>query len=278
LAFAVLLALAYRSAVVFWPRVQRASDDSASRTWAALLASPLPEDALLVSNDRDEMAPFWYLKYVEGKAGGVDALFPFLQPGPEWSDVVAVTDAALTSGRPVYLVKPMPGLNIRYELDPAAAQPWQDRGFASILGPPVRVLGNVASRPPEHEVTSTFGDQLQLIGYDLAPERPAPGVPQKVTLHWRPLRQVENDYVISVQLVGPSAVKAGQSDQWPGGRYYPMPAWRVGEVVLDAHVLNIAPDAAAGGYDLLVAAYEWGSDPLVHLGEPQVIGRVEIGP
>ena len=76
LAFIVLVAFAYRSAVVFWPRVQAATDDSARTAWEALLKSDLPQDAVLISNDRDEMVPLWYLTYVEGLRSDLTGLFP----------------------------------------------------------------------------------------------------------------------------------------------------------------------------------------------------------
>ena len=92
------------------------SQDVTAQAWDALLAQPIPQDAILVTNDRDEMMPQWYLKYVEGRRADLTGLFPLIQPGPEWADVGAVTDQALRSGRPVYLIKPMDGLEVRFKL------------------------------------------------------------------------------------------------------------------------------------------------------------------
>ncbi len=269
----LLAALAYGSAVTEWPRVQRATDDSAARAWAGLLAAPLPDRAVLVSNDRDEMAPLWYLKYVEGTRPGLDGLFPLLQGGEEWRDVAGVTERGLASGRPVYLVKPMPGLALAFELDePAAAAP------TGRLGPPVHVRGAVAATAPDHPAGSVFGEHLELVGYDLAPTRARPGGVQQVVLYWRVLGPLDRNYVISVQLIGADSAKAGQSDERPGGEFLPMTGWRAGAVLRDARAIAIAPEAAPGTYALLVAIYDGAADPPVYLGEPQTVGSVEVGP
>ena len=103
------------------------SQDGTARAWDALLAQPIPQDAILVTNDRDEMMPQWYLKYVEGRRPDLTGLFPLIQPGPEWADVGAVTDQALRSGRPVYLIKPMAGLEVKFKLAPEGALVRVDR-------------------------------------------------------------------------------------------------------------------------------------------------------
>lgn len=269
----VLATVAYGSAVTEWPRVQRATDDSAARAWSGLLAAPLPEGAVLVSNDRDEMAPLWYLKYVEGTRPDLDGLFPLLQGGEDWRDVAGVTERGLASGRPVYLVKPMPGLELAFGLDePAAVAP------AGRLGPPVRVRGAVTETAPGHPAGIVFGERLELVGFDLAPARARPGEVQPIVLYWRALGPLDRNYVISVQLIAADGAKAGQSDEQPGGQFLPMTGWRAGVVLRDPRTIAISPDAAVGTYAVLVAIYDGAAVPPVYLGEPQPVGGLEIGP
>lgn len=45
--------------------------------WDAILADP-PDNAILISNDRNEIVPLYYLQAVEGKAQGVTGIFPLL--------------------------------------------------------------------------------------------------------------------------------------------------------------------------------------------------------
>ncbi len=57
--------------------------DSSRRTadrtgWEAILSEPLPAGAVLVSNDRNDIMPMWYLQYVEGKRPDLLGLFPLI--------------------------------------------------------------------------------------------------------------------------------------------------------------------------------------------------------
>ena len=105
------------------------SRNTAARAfWEATLAQPIPQNAILVTNDRDEMMPLWYMQYVEGRRTDLTGLFPLIQPTPDWADVGATTDSALRSGRPVLLIKEMPGLDVKFQLAPEGK-------LVSVLGP-----------------------------------------------------------------------------------------------------------------------------------------------
>lgn len=269
LALVVLLAFAYRSAAVFWPKVQRAGDDSARRAWAALLGGDLRQGAILVSNDRDEMAPLWYLAHVEDARADLTGLFPLIAPGPAWSDVGAVVESALQTGRPVYLVKPMPGLEVTYDLATAAGE------SAGPLGPAVSVA-RLSDTSPMHPVDIVYGDTVRLLGYDVSPDPLVPGQPAQVTLYWQPLRDIDENWTTYVQVVGAAGEKAGQSDHQVGGVFYPSGLWRVGETLRDAHTFNIAPDVARGPRQLVVGLYVPSEGDLRQLGEPQAVGEVGV--
>ena len=122
--------------------------------WRQLLAEPVPSGTILVSNDRDEMTPLWYYQYVDGLRRDLTGLFPLIHPSPAFADIGGVVDAALASGRPVWLVKPMPGLEVKYRLAPAGSR--------------VRVLGRAGAQPPERPVDVGYGSALRLTGYDVA--------------------------------------------------------------------------------------------------------------
>jgi hypothetical protein len=105
-----------------YPNVDR-SGDYAAREWAEeVLAQPIPEGAILVSNDRNEITPLLYLQYVEGRRPDLLTMFPLMLPGQDYANVVRVLDGVLDVGRPIYLVKPMPGLEIKYELKPPSPE------------------------------------------------------------------------------------------------------------------------------------------------------------
>ena len=101
------------------------------------------------------MVPLWYLQYVEGIRPDLTGLFPLIQPTADWTDVGQVILTALQSNRPVLLIKPMPGLETRFQLEPA--------------GSLVRVTGPAVQSPPQTATAVDFGGAVRLTGYDLSP-------------------------------------------------------------------------------------------------------------
>jgi hypothetical protein len=242
----------------------QSQNNPARAAWDALLAEPLPQGAILVTNDRDEMMPFWYARYVEGTRPDVTGLFPLIQPGPAWADVVAVTEFALASDQPVLLIKEMPGLEIKFRLQPA--------------GRLVRVLGPAVEGPPGRPGDLRFGDAsagdaVRLLGYDIAPAMLAPAQPVTITLRWQPLRPLSQDYTTFVHLVNADGKVIGASDHRPGGVYYPSSQWKADETLADTHVISTSPDLGRPPYAVEVGLYT-GSGELRHLGQPQRAGMM----
>ena len=218
------------------------SRDATAQAWDALLAQPIAQDAILITNDRDEMMPQWYLKYVEGRRRDVTGLFPLIQPGPEWADVGAVTGQALRSGRPVYLIKPMAGLEVKFKLAPEGAL--------------VRVTGPAATVSPAQVAGQTFGDAIRLAGYDAALDALKPGGAAEITLQWQPITRLDADYTSFIHLVNANGDKIAQSDHRPGGVFYPTSLWKPGETLIDSHTLALPADLGPGPYTLLVGLYD----------------------
>ncbi len=235
------------------------SRDATAQAWDALLAQPIPQDAILVTNDRDEMMPQWYLKYVGGRRADLTGLFPLIQPGPEWADVGAVTDQALRSGRPVYLIKPMAGMEVKFDLTPEGAL--------------VRVDGPAAAAPPAQPAGQTFGDAIRLVGYDVAPDMLKSGGAAAIILQWQPITRLNADYTTFVHLINANGDKIAQSDHQPGGAYYPTSLWKPGEMLVDRHTLALPADLGQAPYTILVGLYDSAAG-MQHLGEPQQIGVV----
>ena len=234
-------------------------NDQARAAWNAILSQEIPQGAILVTNDRDEMMPFWYIRYVEAARPDLTGLFPLIQPGPAWADVAGVTTEALRSGRPVFLIKPMPGLEIKHRLQPAGAL--------------VRVRGPAAERPPDRPAGAVFADAIRLTGYDVRPAALSPGGAISLTFYWQPARRLDADYTTFVQLLNADDAKIGQSDHRPGGVYYPTSLWKPGETLADTHTLILAADLGRPPYTLLVGLYT-AETALRHLGSPQRIGEI----
>jgi hypothetical protein len=228
--------------------------------WQEILAEPLPWRAILVSNDRDEIMPLWYYQFVGGRRPDLNGLFPRIVPGPSYENVVRLVDEILATGRPIYLIKEMLGLEIKYQLEP----------FGSL----VQVVGPAVTKPPDHAQRVHLSEEVLLIGYDQEPHHLRPGQELHVTLYWQTQGELEGVYSSFVHLVDEEGQGVAGSDQQPGGAFYPTDLWRPGEILRDEHVFTVPPGTPPGRYRLLVGMYSYPS--LESLGENVFIGRLEI--
>jgi hypothetical protein len=110
--------------------------------------------------------------------------------------------------------------------------------------------------PPAHSVTVNLGDQIRLVGYDLAPTRLASGDRLSLALHWQAIDQPVADYTVFTQLIGPDGLVWGQKDNQPQEGRYPTTVWNVGDKVVDRYELQLKEGAPAGEYRLLVGMYD----------------------
>ncbi|NOZ06997.1 MAG: DUF2723 domain-containing protein [Chloroflexi bacterium] len=226
-----------------YPQQNRSHDRQARRRWQALLAQPVPRDALLVSNDRDEVVPLWYLQYVEGQRPDLLGLFPLITPRPEHSNVVRLLDDVLDTGRPIFLIKPMPGLEIKYRLRPDGQSL-------------VRVVGPATGDGPLNVQERALNDQVTLYGWGWQPAAVRRGEPFTVTLVWEVQTPLETNYTSYIHLDSEDGQTIAQSDHRPGGVYYPSSLWQPGERLWDRHVLTPPATTNAGPYKLLVGLYD----------------------
>jgi hypothetical protein len=106
-----------------------------------------------------------------------------------------------------------------------------------------------------HLLNVNLGDQVELLGYDLAADAAAPGDTLTLTLYWRALREMDESYTVFTHLVAPDGTIAGQKDNPPVGGSYPTNLWLSGEVVVDVYEIPISADAAPGEHTLEVGLY-----------------------
>ncbi|MCS6826235.1 MAG: hypothetical protein NZ553_06460, partial [Caldilinea sp.] len=179
------------------------------------------------SNDRNEMVPLFYLQVVEGRGKGHTGLFPLIAPGERFQDIGATVQTALDDGgsQSVYLIKAMPGLEARFALEPRTP-------------PLVEVMGSHTAEVPAVRLDAPYGPLL-LLGYTWTPT--PEGV--EVTLVWRVLTALEDNYTATVQLFDARGEKIGQDDRPPGGLYYPTSLWKSGETLVDRHTILLQTGA-----------------------------------
>ena len=105
-----------------------------------------------------------------------------------------------------------------------------------------------------YPLSYTLGEQVELISYDVEDSSPAPGEPLEVTLYWRVLAEMNEDYTVFVHLLGENGTLHGQGDGPPLNNDYPTAYWSPDEVLADTHSVSLEDDLPTGVY-LLVGLY-----------------------
>jgi hypothetical protein len=233
----------------------------ARERWEAILAEPLPVGAVLVSNDRNNMMPMWYFQYVDGIRPDLLGLFPQITTG--YATLGQVLDLALGTGRPVYLIKEMPGIEVKARVA-AEGNLW-------------RIEGSAVDGEPAYPRGEPLANAVTLVGYDRSPRSPQPGADLLVGLYWQARRPLDADYHSFVHLLDAEGQVVAQSDRLPGGVYYPTGLWQPGEQLRDDHLLSLPPDLPVGVYRLLAGMYDLAEDgTLKPLGDPVPAGHVGV--
>ncbi|MGC8837863.1 MAG: hypothetical protein ACP5UM_05550, partial [Anaerolineae bacterium] len=129
--------------------------------------------------------------------------------------------------------------------------------YAQIYRVPPGGFGAVVPMRPGH---ARLGEAIALEGCDLEPEVPRPGGSLYVTLYWRSLGPVREDYTAFTHLLGPynpatgGPVWAGHDGE-PLGGSYGTSRWAAGEWVLDQHEIRLPADLPPGTYQLEAGLY-----------------------
>jgi hypothetical protein len=217
--------------------------------WQDILAEPIPESAILISNDRNEIMPMWYYQYVEQRRPDLTGLFPKITPDPAYGSLGGLLEQALASGRPVYLIKPMAGLELKADLEPAGSLVRASAGQAEPFYRRNLLL-------PEIRLPNGLTETIRLLGYDLEPAAAVePGAAITVTLYWQPVQPLSQTYSSYLHLVNSAGQGVSQSDGQPGGVFYPSQDWQAGEILRDRRRLTVPADAPPGLYRLRAGLY-----------------------
>ncbi|RLC80590.1 MAG: hypothetical protein DRI61_05450 [Chloroflexi bacterium] len=260
---AVFLALPLWLLLTNFHVLDRSQDFTAREQWVRILSLPFPEGAVLVSNDRNELVPLYYYQLVGGRRPDLIALYPLITP--EMQDVGLVLDRALASGRPVFTIKPMRGLEVAYRW-----VEWEGLG---------KVEGTYEGANFE-PVEVAIAEPLMLAGYELC--EPKEEGELCIALYWRvrePIGEVLHSYV---HLLDEQGERVAGSDHRPGGDFYPTSLWKPGQLLRDVHRIKglkeLAPlpgqSPGALTFKLRAGMYRWPSiEPYGHTVEFTVVKR-----
>ena len=106
-----------------------------------------------------------------------------------------------------------------------------------------------------HPVTFNFGDEIDLIGYDLETSQARPGGVVSLTLYWEARREVGRDYTVFTHLIDSDDQMWAQKDNPPRGGNYPTSFWDQGELIRDDYDLPLPSDTPLGEYVVEIGLY-----------------------
>lgn len=121
---------------------------------------------------------------------------------------------------------------------------------------PVAARERLWEAPPlGHAQPARLGEEIALLGYDLATTHLRPGEAAALTLYWQALRAPAEDYTVFLHLLDEGGALRAQQDQPPTNGARPTSGWAAGEVLADGIVLPIPNETPPGRYRLQVGMY-----------------------
>jgi hypothetical protein len=124
---------------------------------------------------------------------------------------------------------------------------------------PSFVFESAAAAPAVRAVQANFADQLELVGYDLKPDKLSPGSTLTVNLHWQARSAMPEAYTGFLHFISPDGRLMAQDDHELGRGFYRTFLWQPNEVIREKYTLSAPRDAPAGDYTLRVGAYSFPS-------------------
>ncbi len=137
-----------------------------------------------------------------------------------------------------------------------------------------------------HPTFVSMEDRVAILGYEVDRAEAKAGEEIEVTIYWKALKPMDEDYSVFVQLLRRDGCKIAQLDTYPGMGLYPTSRWREGQVVKDSYALRV-PQAIsmpiecriiAGMYDLSIRARLRAFDAQGNELDPLTLARIVLRP
>jgi hypothetical protein len=136
-----------------------------------------------------------------------------------------------------------------------------DDGSETVLLGTAELLPRTSSLDVPNPMRVNFGEQLELVGYSLTDLSPDAGSSITLTLYWRALRPLTEDYTVFTQILDWATTTIyAASDAQPAAWTRPTTTWLVGEIIEDSHLLTLNPDTPPSIYDIHVGLYTRSDD------------------
>ncbi len=106
-----------------------------------------------------------------------------------------------------------------------------------------------AGANPAHVQSANFDHKLALLGWDDPQD-------DQLTVYWRVLNTLTQDYRVSVILEDAQGLEVGRWDGRPASYDYPTTRWQPSEEIFGRYPLPLPADAPAGEYTVTLAVYD----------------------
>ena len=117
-------------------------------------------------------------------------------------------------------------------------------------------IGSVQIDPRPGEYPNSmqvdFGNQVELLGYEMSPRSILPGEAITVTLYWRATAPFAENYRVFLNALRPTLRPSAQDSSRPLRDTFATKSWPVGQVITDVRVLQFPPHANPGQLDVEV--------------------------
>ncbi|MBU0550809.1 glycosyltransferase family 39 protein [Myxococcota bacterium] len=134
----------------------------------------------------------------------------------------------------------------------------------------------VPALPPDaNPVKINFEDKVELIGWRVSPERPRPGSPVTLTLFWRPLKEMRNQWKIFVHIDAPGQRIHGDHDPVEG--LYPTSDWKTGDIIQDIHYKVINSSITPARFTFYAGLYRGSQRMKIKSGPKDNDNRAQLG-
>ena len=110
--------------------------------------------------------------------------------------------------------------------------------------------------PVPNPMAQNFANQIELVGYDLDRRSGQPGDSLTLTLYWRALRPIADNYSVFAHVRGQGETLWAGQDGWPQLGARPTSTWRPDEIIADPYQLTLKPATPSGQYDIEVGLHD----------------------
>ena len=136
-----------------------------------------------------------------------------------------------------------------------------------------RRQATVQQMPPlALRTNANLGNKVELVGGSVQPGRIIPGEPARVTVYFKVLQALSEDYIIFVHLEDSEGrMERMNIDHKPSSGIYPTTQWKPGETVRDDFNIYLPPGSQARSVTLWMGLWEPRSDTRLKLMNPDAV-------